>query len=101
MNGGRAEYEEEMGKRRKPAMKINYHCELCGSEIAMLDVEYVDETKFGFDCLTGDERKAIIDVDTFANTMHVKSLCDHCIGELGLDEAETELPVQWGKQILH
>lgn len=75
-------------------MKICYHCELCGSDIAMLDVEYVDETKFGFDRLTPEEREAIIDMDTLANTMHVKSLCDSCVAELGLDEAEPREAVQ-------
>lgn len=81
-------------------MKLCYHCEICGSDIATLDVEYVDDVKFGFDCLTGDERKAIIDVDTLANTMHVNSLCDHCITELGLDDSEPAA-VRLENHILH
>lgn len=70
-------------------MKIYYHCEMCGIDIAMLDVEHVDEAKLGFDCLTSEERKDIIDVDDLANTMHVKSLCDDCAELLGLKREES------------
>lgn len=82
-------------------MKIFYHCELCGADIATLDVEYVDEMKLGFDCLTGDERAAIINMDTFANAMHVKSLCDRCIAQLGLDEEEPETLINTTKYVVH
>ncbi|WP_110953643.1 anti-sigma-F factor Fin [Anaerosinus massiliensis] len=72
-------------------MKIYYHCELCGAAIGMLDMEYVDEVKLGFDCLTSEERQDIIEVDHFANTMHVKSLCDDCVKRLGLDREKIRL----------
>lgn len=68
-------------------MKIQYHCERCGVEIDEIDVNYVDEAKLGFDCLTSEERKAIIKIDNSSNTMYVQSLCDRCIVELGLDRA--------------
>lgn len=67
-------------------MKICYHCELCGTDIDAIDVAYVDEAKLGFDCLTAQERRAIIDVDAPANTMHVKSLCDTCAAQLGFGD---------------
>lgn len=67
-------------------MKISYHCEICGADIAEINVAYVDEAKLGFDCLTTQERRAIIDVDTLADTMHVKSLCDACAERLGFEE---------------
>jgi hypothetical protein len=68
-------------------MKIYYTCEFCGENIDMIEVEAVDERRFGFDCLTAQERRDIINLDEKANAMHVKSLCDSCIEALGvLDE---------------
>ncbi|MDF2565340.1 MAG: putative protein family YabK [Massilibacillus sp.] len=72
-------------------MKIYYHCEMCGIDIAVLDVEHVDEVKLGFNCLTSDERKDIIEVDDLRNTMHVKSLCDDCAERLGLNREESRI----------
>ena len=60
-------------------MKIYYTCEYCGEGIDMLEVDQVDEVRFGFDCLTMEERQDIIRLDETANAMHVKSLCDSCI----------------------
>lgn len=68
-------------------MKIYYSCEHCGEAIDMIEVDQVDEAKFGFDCLTAEERQDIIKVDTMANAMYVYSLCDECIGTLGLVSA--------------
>lgn len=72
-------------------MKIYYSCEHCGEAIDMIEVDQVDEVKFGFDCLTAEERQDIIKIDPLANTMYVHSLCDECIESLGLaNEDETE-----------
>ena len=71
-------------------MKILYHCEICGADIAEIDMDWVDEAKLGFDCLTGDERKAIISINASADTMDVQSLCDACIKELGLEQSNEE-----------
>ena len=74
-------------------MKIYYNCEHCGEEIDMIEVDQVDEVKFGFDCLTVEERQDIIKIDSVANVMYVYSLCDECIESLGLvsiDEEESE-----------
>ncbi|WIW71320.1 anti-sigma-F factor Fin [Anaerosinus gibii] len=84
-------------------MKICYHCEICGADIDEIELAVVDEKKLGFDCLTGDERKAIISVDTLSDTMDVQSLCDACIKELGLDDVQdqaTSFPVN-GLNLLH
>jgi len=71
-------------------MKIYYSCENCGEAIDMIEVDRVDESKFGFDCLTAEERQDIIKIGVAANVMHVHSLCDQCIELLGLgDEEET------------
>lgn len=71
-------------------MKIYYNCESCGEPIATIEVDTVDEKRLGFDCLTGDERQDMIKVDPLTNSMYVKSLCDHCIAELGLDEGTAD-----------
>lgn len=65
-------------------MKIYYSCEHCGDPIDVLEVDQVDEAKFGFDCLTPEERQDIIKFDPANGAMHVKALCDSCILELGL-----------------
>ena len=65
-------------------MKIYYTCEHCGAAIDMVEVDEVDEGKFGFDCLTTEERQDIIKTDSLSNTMHVCSLCDGCIDLLKL-----------------
>lgn len=65
-------------------MKIYYTCEYCGSHIDMIEVDKIDEKRFGFDCLTGEERQDIIKTDDLSNTMYVKSLCDSCIETLGI-----------------
>ena len=77
-------------------MKIYYTCEHCGEAIDMIEVEQVDEAKFGFDCLTAEERQDIIKVDSLANTMHVQSLCDECIESLGIaNEGNTEQTISF------
>ena len=67
-------------------MKIFYTCEYCGEPIDTLEVEAVDEVKFGFDCLTDQERQDIIKIDTTQNAVYVKSLCDTCITAIGMDD---------------
>lgn len=71
-------------------MKIYYTCEVCGEDIDAIEVDKVDEVRFGFDCLTEQEREDIIKIDEWRNAMYVKSLCDSCIESLGLAE-ETPL----------
>jgi len=70
-------------------MKIYYSCEHCGEAIDMIEVDQVDEVKFGFDCLTSEERQDIIKIDLLANAMYVYSLCDECIELLGLANDNT------------
>ena len=72
-------------------MKIYYSCENCGEAIDMIEVDQVDEIKFGFDCLTAEERQDIIKIDVVANAMYVHSLCDQCIELLGLGNEEENL----------
>lgn len=66
-------------------MKIFYTCEYCNEPIDTLEVDEVDEAKFGFDCLTAQERQDIIKTDAVQNAIYVKSLCDSCITAMGLD----------------
>ncbi|MBP2634325.1 MAG: hypothetical protein H6Q72_232 [Firmicutes bacterium] len=67
-------------------MRIFYTCEYCGDHIDTLEVDAVDEAKFGFDCLTDQERQDIIKTDIAQNAIYVKSLCDNCITVIGLDD---------------
>jgi len=80
-------------------MRIVYNCERCGEAIATVEVEHVDEVKFGFDCLTGDERQDIIKTDVASDAMYVKSICDDCIEVLGL--ADEQLAWTRGSGLLH
>lgn len=66
-------------------MRVYYHCDLCGKPVAHLELEAIDEAKLGLDCLTHEERDDIISVDE-AGTMHIKTLCDHCIESMGFHE---------------
>jgi hypothetical protein len=72
-------------------MKIYYTCESCGAPIDMIEVAKVDEAKFGFDCLTAEERAEMIQFDALNNSLHVQSLCDACIETLGLNP-ESSVP---------
>jgi len=67
-------------------VKIYYTCEYCGNHIDTLEIDHVDEAKFGFDCLTAQERQDIIKTDIAQNAIYVKSLCDFCITSMGLDD---------------
>lgn len=69
-------------------MKIFYICAHCGEAIDMIEVDKIDEAKFGFDCLTTEERQDIIKVDLRENTMHVQSVCDKCIESLVFHEGK-------------
>lgn len=67
-------------------MKIYYTCEYCQTPIGCVEVDQVDEEKFGFAALTPEEREDIIKIDVSANCMYVQSLCDDCITALGLND---------------
>ncbi|VBB06374.1 anti-sigma-f factor fin [Lucifera butyrica] len=79
-------------------MKIYYICEFCGDPIDTLEIDQIDEARFGFDCLTGEERQDIIKIDSLTNSIQVQSLCDQCIEALGLAEEE---PVIFQTGYLH
>lgn len=74
-------------------MKIFYSCECCGDAIDTIEVQQVDEARFGFDSLTSDERSELIHIDALANAMYVKSLCDHCIEALGITDEAPATPL--------
>jgi hypothetical protein len=79
-------------------MKIYYTCEYCGQMIDTIEVNELDDAKFGFDCLTREERQDIIKVVPEANEMYVKSLCDDCMAAIGGQEEDT---VVYGPRFLH
>jgi len=73
-------------------VKIYYTCDHCGQPIDMIDVDQLDEVKFGFDCLTGEERQDLIQYDSSTNSMVVKSLCDICIEAMGFSNEGIRMP---------
>ena len=76
-------------------MRLNYICSQCGSAIAQIHVQNLDESALGFDCLTEAERQALLTFDQVRNTLTVKALCDHCIEDMRLESAETATVVHW------
>lgn len=66
-------------------MRVYYHCDRCGAAVAQLELESIDETKLGLDCLTHEQREDIISIDE-TGMMHIKTLCDRCIETMGLHE---------------
>jgi hypothetical protein len=79
-------------------MKIYYLCEYCGDPIDTIEVDELDEVKFGFDCLTQQERQDIIKINPKTNEMYVQSICDECIAAIGLLEED---PIVYGNRFLH
>ncbi len=65
-------------------MRIHYSCDSCGAPIDTIEVDAVDEARFGFDCLTAEERQDMIRCDEASGVMYVQSLCDACIEAMGL-----------------
>ncbi|MDT8902803.1 anti-sigma-F factor Fin [Anaeroselena agilis] len=65
-------------------MRIHYSCDNCGEPIDTIEVTAVDEERFGFDCLTAEERQEIIRYDEVSGVLYVQSLCDACIEAMGL-----------------
>lgn len=70
-------------------MKIYYTCEYCGQPIDTIEVAELDDKRFGFDCLTPEERQDIIKVIPETNEMFVQSLCDDCMAAIGGHAEET------------
>jgi Protein of unknown function (DUF2757). len=75
-------------------MKIYYSCDNCGAAIDTLEVDSLDEARLGFDCLTDEERQAMIRYDAASGVLYVQSLCDACIAAMDLagEAALTALP---------
>lgn len=79
-------------------MKIHYKCEYCGQPIDTIEVDELDDAKFGFDCLTAEERQDIIKINPKSNEMHVQSVCDECMSTIGQMDDET---IIYGTRFLH
>lgn len=65
-------------------MKLYYTCDCCVADIDIIEVDKIDEVRFGFDCLTPEERRDIIKTDTSGEIIYVKALCDKCIELFGI-----------------
>lgn len=74
-------------------IKVHYICSQCDTPIDTIVVAELDETDFGFDCLTDKERREMLSFDLPAGILTVRSLCDHCIGMLCLADEPGGLPV--------
>lgn len=75
-------------------MRIQYSCDICGHPIDTVEVDALDEAKFGFDCLTPEERQDIIRYDDVSGVLYVQSLCDACIAAMGLESGAASVPKQ-------
>lgn len=76
-------------------MRLIYVCSQCGSTIDHIHVQQLDESAFGFDCLTEAERQDLLVFDERQNTLTVKSLCDNCIEDMRTEPSETHTVVHW------
>lgn len=79
-------------------MKIFYTCEYCGQSIDTIEVDEIDDVRFGFDCLTKEERQDIIKINQESNEMYVQSLCDDCMAAIG---GQSEEMIVYGTRFLH
>ena len=59
-------------------MKVHYTCSHCGQDIDTLDMEVLDETLLGLDCLTSEERQAMVWYDASLHTWFIQAMCDEC-----------------------
>jgi len=73
-------------------MRIEYSCDICGSHIDAVEVDALDEAKFGFDCLTAEERQDIIRFDDASGGLYVQARCDGGIAAMGLADATPAAP---------
>ena len=80
-------------------MRIFYSCDTCGKPIDTIEVDEIDEVRFGFDCLSGEERQEMLRFDAESGALYVQSLCDGCIEALGL--AEEIAPGELQPHLLH
>ena len=65
-------------------MWIFYSCDNCGEAIDGIEVDCLDEARFGFDCLTAEERRELVRLDPATGAVFVRSLCDRCIEATGI-----------------
>ncbi|EGO64569.1 anti-sigma-F factor Fin [Acetonema longum] len=63
-------------------MKVHYTCSHCGEDIDTLDMEILDETLLGLDCLTQEERQAMVWYDAASNMWYIQAMCDACADSL-------------------
>ena len=76
-------------------MRLEYICSHCGADIDDIEVDVLDETAFGFDCLSESERQELLFFDPAQNTLTVKSLCDHCIDAMHLKSEPKLNSIKW------
>lgn len=59
-------------------MKLMYYCEYCHRLVDTLEVEHLDETALGFDILSPEERKELLQWSKNGRVGFVKIICEDC-----------------------
>ncbi|RKQ33030.1 anti-sigma-F factor Fin family protein [Oceanobacillus halophilus] len=63
-------------------MSIVYNCRHCGNEIGKLENQIIDTSMLGFDHLSMEEKKEMIQYQSNGD-IHVKTICESCEETLG------------------
>lgn len=58
-------------------MAIYYYCRHCNVQVGKIEETLVSATQLGFDHLTAEEKKEMIDYDSDGN-VYVKVICEDC-----------------------
>ncbi len=66
-------FRHERGNR----MAIYYYCRHCQVQVGTIEQSIISASELGFDHLTGEERKEMIDYDGNGN-VYVKVICEDC-----------------------
>ncbi|MGM8366142.1 anti-sigma-F factor Fin [Virgibacillus sp. W0181] len=63
-------------------MSIIYKCRHCGDEIGKLDQEMVNTSMLGWDQLSVEDKKEMIQYQSNGD-VHIKAICENCEVSLG------------------
>lgn len=58
-------------------MAIYYYCRHCGVQVGKIEQSIISTSQLGFDHLTGEERREMIEYDGSGN-VYVKVICEDC-----------------------
>ncbi|WP_371069834.1 anti-sigma-F factor Fin [Sediminibacillus sp. JSM 1682029] len=62
-------------------MSLVYQCKHCGNEVGKLNQQELDEQQLGFDTLSQDEKREMIQYQANGD-VHIKTICENCQASL-------------------